>query len=63
MEEPASSRVPSAPGPRRGALPAVAALFLVALAFRPEIVAIGPLMPTIKDGLGVSFGEIGRAHV
>lgn len=51
--------LPHAATTLRGAIPAVAALFLVALAFRPEIVAIGPLMPTIKEGLGVSFGIAG----
>lgn len=37
----------------------VAALFLVALALRPQIVAAGPLIPAIQRDLGISHGVAG----
>ena len=55
MDPAAPIALPHAASTVRGAIPAVAALFLVAFAFRPVIVAIGPLMPTIRSDLGVEF--------
>jgi len=40
-------------------LAAAVALFLVALALRPAIVVIGPLLPTIRADLDVSYGVAG----
>ena len=37
----------------------VAALFLASLALRPQIIAIGPLIPSIQDSLGVSHTTAG----
>ena len=37
----------------------VAALFLVALALRPQIIGLGPLIPAIQDDLGVSHTVAG----
>src|SRR5262249_13743065 len=37
----------------------VAALFLVALALRPQIIGVGPLIPEIQDDLGVSHTVAG----
>jgi len=37
----------------------VAALFLVALALRPQIIGVGPLIPSIQDDLGISHTEAG----
>jgi CP family cyanate transporter-like MFS transporter len=37
----------------------VAALFLVSLALRPQIIAAGPLIPSIQDGLGISHTVAG----
>jgi CP family cyanate transporter-like MFS transporter len=37
----------------------VAALFLVALALRPQIIGVGPLIPAIQDDLGVSHTVAG----
>ena len=39
--------------------PLLIALFLVALALRPQIAAIGPLVPGIRDELGSSHGFVG----
>jgi CP family cyanate transporter-like MFS transporter len=35
------------------------ALFVVALALRPQVLAIGPLLPAIRDDLGISHGIAG----
>ena len=43
----------------RGSLRVLAALFLVALALRPQILAIGPLLLGIQTDLGVSHGVAG----
>ena len=44
----------------RGAAPTqIAALLLVALALRPQIAAIGPLVPGIRDELGASHFFLG----
>ncbi len=51
--------LPHAPTTLRGTIPAIAALFLVALALRPQIVVIGPLLPTIRESLNVPFGVAG----
>jgi cyanate permease len=37
----------------------VAALFLVALALRPQIIGVGPLIPSIQDHLGISHTVAG----
>ncbi len=37
----------------------VAALFLVALALRPQIIGVGPLIPSIQDDLGISHTVAG----
>ncbi|HEY0416717.1 MAG TPA: MFS transporter [Gaiellaceae bacterium] len=42
---------------RRG--PLLAALFLAALTLRPQLVGVGPLLPAIKDDLGVSHAVAG----
>jgi CP family cyanate transporter-like MFS transporter len=55
--EPLPAPSPSAPG--RGSITAIAALFVLALALRPQIVAIGPLMPLIREDLQVPFGVAG----
>ena len=55
----ARSRTPSSPASvhRRRAL--LAALFLAALALRPQLVGIGPLIPAIQDDLDVSHAVAG----
>ena len=35
------------------------ALLAVALVFRPQVIAIGPLLPSIQSGLGISHGVAG----
>lgn len=49
------------PNHRRGAAlaPTVAALFLVALALRPPLVGIGPLLPAIERDLRIGHGPAG----
>jgi CP family cyanate transporter-like MFS transporter len=49
------------PSHRRGAGlgPTVAALFLVALALRPPLVGIGPLLPAIQRDLGIGHAPAG----
>src|SRR5438093_13429425 len=42
---------------RRG--PLLAALFLAALTLRPQLVGVGPLLPSIKDDLDVSHAVAG----
>ena len=37
----------------------LAALFLAALALRPQLVGVGPLLPEIEDDLGVSHAVAG----
>jgi len=37
----------------------VAALFLVSLALRPQIIGVGPLVPSIQDDLGISHATAG----
>ena len=44
--------------PRRG-LTLLAALFVAALALRPQLVGVGPLLPEIQDDLGVSHAVAG----
>jgi MFS transporter, CP family, cyanate transporter len=44
--------------PRRG-LTLLAALFVAALALRPQLVGAGPLLPDIKSDLGVSHAVVG----
>ena len=44
--------------PRRG-LTLLAALFVAALALRPQLVGVGPLLPDIQDDLGVSHAVAG----
>lgn len=43
----------------RGRAGALAALFLAALALRPQIVGLGPLIPSIQDDLDVSHAVVG----
>ena len=52
---------PAADGPadRRALLSSLVALVGVALALRPQIIAIGPLQTAIQDDLGISHGVIG----
>lgn len=45
--------------PPGGPIRVLAALFLVALALRPQILAIGPLLPDIQADLGISHGVAG----
>jgi CP family cyanate transporter-like MFS transporter len=44
---------------RRVPLPVVAGLFLAALALRPQLLAIGPLLPLIRDDLDLSASAAG----
>ena len=50
---------PSRPAAPRAPLAVLAALFLATLALRPQLVGIGPLVPTIQADLGVSHAEAG----
>lgn len=51
---------PSRPASRAGPpLGVLAALFLATLALRPQLVGIGPLVPTIQADLGVTHAEAG----
>ena len=44
----------------RGATPlTLGALFLVTLALRPQVIGVGPLLPQIRDDLGISHGVAG----
>lgn len=52
-------RVPPRLGRGAGLGPTVAALFLVALALRPPLVGIGPLLPAIERDLGIGHGPAG----
>ena len=45
--------------PRRGGLALLAALFVAALALRPQLVGAGPLIPEISDELAVSHAVAG----
>jgi CP family cyanate transporter-like MFS transporter len=45
--------------PARSALALLAALFVAALALRPQLVGVGPLLPEIGDDLGVSHAVAG----
>ena len=45
--------------PRAAGLGALAALFLAALALRPQLVGIGPLLPRIEEDLAVSHAVAG----
>ena len=45
--------------PLARSLPALAALVLVALALRPQVIGIGPLLPAIREDLGMSHGVAG----
>jgi CP family cyanate transporter-like MFS transporter len=45
--------------PRRRSARALATLFLVGLALRPQIVGVGPLLPRIQSALGISHGVAG----
>jgi MFS transporter, CP family, cyanate transporter len=40
-------------------VPLLAGLFLAALALRPQVVGIGPLLPSIRDDLGLSHAVAG----
>ena len=52
--------VPEGSGVTRAAgLGALAALFLAALALRPQLVGIGPLLPRIEEDLSVSHAVAG----
>ncbi len=44
---------------RKGRLGLLVALFACALALRPQIVGIGPLLPGIQDDLDVSHAVAG----
>jgi CP family cyanate transporter-like MFS transporter len=57
---PAMPDLPTRPGasPARP-LGVLAALFLATLALRPQLVGIGPLVPAIREDLGVSFAVAG----
>ena len=44
--------------PRRG-VTLLAALFVAALALRPQLVGVGPLLPDIQEDLGVSHAVAG----
>lgn len=55
MTEPSSQRAAdSARALLPGLIPTALALFLVGLALRPQLVAIGPLLPQIQADLGIS---------
>jgi CP family cyanate transporter-like MFS transporter len=45
--------------PARGLARTLSALFLVALALRPQVIAIGPLLPEIRVDLGMTFATAG----
>ena len=45
--------------PTAGVAPLLVALVLVAMSLRPQIAAIGPLAPGIRDELGASHGVVG----
>lgn len=51
--------VPPRHGRGAGLGPTVAALFLVALALRPPLVGVGPLLPAIERDLGIGHGPAG----
>lgn len=51
--------MPPRHGRGAGLGPTVAALFLVALALRPPLVGIGPLLPAIERDLGIGHGPAG----
>jgi CP family cyanate transporter-like MFS transporter len=46
------------PSIREAAVP-LAALFIAAIALRPQLLAIGPLLPAIREDLGMSFAIAG----
>lgn len=53
------SRVTAAPLSNRAAIVPLAALFMAALALRPQLLAIGPLLPTIREELGMAHAAAG----
>jgi MFS transporter, CP family, cyanate transporter len=60
MSEPAAVDARTGAVPRAGIPVAViAGLFLASLAMRPQILAIGPLLPFIREDLGLSAGIAG----
>lgn len=42
-----------------GRAPLLAGLLLASLTLRPQVVAVGPLIPTIRDSLGISYATAG----
>ena len=50
---------PPSPGSRTVPLTVLAALFVVTLALRPQLVGLGPLLPRVQVELGVSHGVAG----
>jgi CP family cyanate transporter-like MFS transporter len=55
----AGSGEAAAPTTVRSLLKPLVALLAVALVFRPQVIAIGPLLPSIQVGLGMSHGLAG----
>lgn len=51
--------MPTAPAPIRHALPLLGGLVLVALALRPQVIGVGPLLPTMRTDLAISHGVAG----
>lgn len=51
--------MPPASAPLRRTLPLLGALLLVALCLRPPVIAVGPLLPSIRADLGISHGVAG----
>jgi MFS transporter, CP family, cyanate transporter len=49
----------TAPARTRSGLALLAALFVAALALRPQLVGIGPLLPDVEADLGVSHAVAG----
>jgi MFS transporter, CP family, cyanate transporter len=45
--------------PPRSAVPAILGLFVASLALRPQLLAIGPLLPIIRTDLGLAHGVAG----
>ena len=55
----AAAVAPPSPGSRTVPLTVLAALFVVTLALRPQLVGLGPLLPRVQVELGVSHGVAG----
>ncbi|TMD29786.1 MAG: MFS transporter, partial [Chloroflexi bacterium] len=45
--------------PPRSSVPAILGLFVASLALRPQLLAIGPLLPIIRTDLGLAHGVAG----